>query len=301
MTRKERVCQYLLLCAAILPNAICDIIDNSTHKSEAKGEVLEISGEKTTPILSTRSNFISASTVLNPPNPATEPIDWTLENFRRWVNFNYSRKPNGLLSIPDESIQLNSQRGRSAPDIRDEYEDIYPEGPQHNDAGASRAYENEVSSYYIFKNQKTGPQRSLGADNPYIKQNGDIPTDNQQEDENIASGTTVFQGTTQKTIIKSEHGEDVIGRTPEITPLAEPLHSAPNESFQQNNDTTVNYEKVGINKVSKEPVGKDSMLETLTNVQFSWVDIIIAVCCTAAILLILINIGTLFTEININP
>ena len=79
---------------------------------------------------------------------------------------------------------------------------------------------------------------------------------------------------------------------PEIPPLPEALHSQAKGNYQSNNNgTIINKKKEGISKVSQEPIGKDSMLETLTQIQFSWVDIIIAVCCTAAILLILVNVG----------
>ena len=177
---KGKVCAFLFIFIVNLQDVVfCSIIDNITHKSvtsEIKGEIREISGKNTTPILSTRSNFISASTVLNPPNSATEPVDWTLENFRKWVNVNYSRRPAGLLSIPDERVRLNSPRARSVPPVRDEYEDIYAEDLQHYDAGASRGHENEVSSYYLFKNQKRGSQEIVGPSRRHLQGKENVVT-----------------------------------------------------------------------------------------------------------------------------
>ena len=301
---KEKVCVFLLILAVILQGVVfCSIIDNITHKSvtsEIKGDIREISGKNTTPILSTRSNFISASTVLNPPNSATEPVDWTLENFRKWVNVNYSRRPTSLLSIPDERVRLNSPRARSVSPIRDEYKDIYAEDLQHYDAGASRGYENEVSSYYIFKNRKRGTQEIVGPSRRHLREKENLVTGTGplriHEDESNTLGlphaTNHTEEMTEDTTIKADNENYSKRMEPEISPLAEALHSQAKGKYQSNNNgTIINKKKEGIVKVSQEPIGKDSMLETLTQIQFSWVDIIIAICCTAAILLILVNVG----------
>ena len=301
---KGKVCAFLFIFIVNLQDvAFCNIIDNITHKSvtsEIKEEIREISGKNTTPILSTRSNFISASTVLNPPNSATEPVDWTLENFRKWVNDNYSRRPAGLLSIPDERVRLNSPRARSVPPVRDGYEDIYAEDLQHYDAGASRGYENEVSSFYLFKNQKRGSQEIVGPSRRHLQGKENVVTGRgplrAHEDENntvdFPHATNHTEEMTEDTAVKAGNENYIKGMESEISPLAEALHSQAKGNYQSNNNgTIINEKKEGISKVSQEPIGKDSMLETLTQIQFSWVDIIIAVCCTAAILLILVNVG----------
>ena len=297
---KENRCAFLFIFVVILQDVVfCDITDNITYKSvsrENNGGVRELSEKNTTPVLSTRSNFNSTSTVLNPPNSATEPVDWTLENFRKWVNVNYSRRPIGLLRIPDERVRLNSPRARSIPPVQD----IYAEDFQHNDVGAWRGYENEASSYYIFKNQKRGSQESMGLSNSYPAERGNVLTGmghkGRHEDESNALGlrpaTSDTEEMTDDTVVRTENEAYDKGMEPEVTPIAEALHSPGKGKYQSNNsETVIDKKEEGINKVSKEPIGKDSVLETLTFIQFSWVDIIIAVCCTAAILLILVNMG----------
>ena len=295
MTRENR-CAFLFIFIVILQDDVfCNIIDNITQKSvpwENNGDVSELSGKNTTPILSTRSIFNSTSTVLNPPNSATEPVDWTFEKFRKWVKVNYSRRPSGLLRIPDERVRLNSLRARSVPPVED---------LQHNDAGAWRGYENEASSYYIFKNQKRGTQGSIGPSSSYLAEKSNVLTGTghvgTHEDASNTSGlpnaTNDAEEMTEGTAVRTENEANDRRMEPEKTPLAEALHSPTKGKYQSNNSGTVinKKKKEGINKVSQEPIDKDSMLETLTHIQFSWVDIIIAVCCTAAILLILVNMG----------
>ena len=288
----------LHFCLVSLHNFIsCGIIYNSTQKSLLASESLEKSGKNTkTPVLSTRFNLISASTVLNPPRSSTVSLDWTLENFRRWVK--YSSKPDAL-SIPNE--RLNNPEPVSEA-VRDEREDIFTEDPEYSDSGASGIYADKVSSHYIFKGQGE-EQRNLDIDTPYYE-TGSITISSldlqSHEDENVNSTVSLNNSTSidlenlaYDAIIKTGNTNHINNHQfaqPQLPPLSEALHAS-NEMKHKHRNVSTNHRKQEIDKVSKEPINKESILESLTEIQFNWVDIIIAVCCTAAILLILINIG----------
>ena len=296
VSKRKSLAVYL--CVAILYEVtICDITDNTTHKSVAasekgKSHLSKFGSNSTTPLLSTRSNFVSASTVLNPPRTATEPVDWALKNFRRWIKYQYSRRLDDPPNIPDDLLNKR--------EVRNEHENFYTEDPQYVelDAGASRVYQNEVSNYYIFKNLERKQQPGLGTENPYYSgterttpgaeqiQAENVNLNNSEVDQNKLSETSTDE-------IKNGNKMKYNLSGLQMPPLAEALHSPMkgNDRINVYQNVTRKNNKEEIAKVSQEPIDKDSMLENLTDMQFSWVDIIIAVCCTAAILLILINIG----------
>ena len=181
-------------------------------------------------------------------------------------------------------------------------DDFYTKDPQYHHAGTPGVYQDEVSNFYIFQNSKsTSREQQVDLDrvDPYYSAiegttsdpeqlqtwedgNDTAYLNNSETNENKLPGITSHESDNENELNENEQ-----------VPIAEALHSPKyvKGRLKEHHDVTKRHKKKEINKVSQEPVDKDSILENLTDIRFSWVDIIIAVCCTAAILLILINIG----------
>ncbi len=134
-----------------LLTVFCNVIDNTTRRSVTVPASRDVKNKNpSASVFSTRSNFISAATVLNPPKHVTEPRDWG--DFRHWAT--YSRNVDEVLETPKDAEVWVKDLDETGEDYN-ELEDLRATTDQLRTKGVAVAStpREEQSTYYIFKHE----------------------------------------------------------------------------------------------------------------------------------------------------